>query len=438
MLTKVKKLIFGDMSYEEGKKFGILSCTFFCIIGSYWLLRTIKDAIFDSLVDLSYQPKAKMLSLVVIIPLVLFYTKLVDTFEKHKLFYIICSFYSVLFFVIAYFYKFPLPYSHPLTPYIPGSILGWISYVSIESFGSIVVALFWSFVASTTTTASAKRGYGLIFALGQLGAIGGPTLTTYASVLGLPTLTFMGGIAVGFVPVLMYIFMSAVSPEEMVSDPYVSDKKKKTGLFEGLRLILTRSYIMGILVVSTVYEVINTVIDYQLKALAKQTYGSGEGLAGFVGFAGQLTNVLAFILAIVGTSFFLRRFGVRFCLIAYPVSVGVAILYTYWFPSLYSVLIASMVIKGLSYTLNNPVKEVMYIPTSKDVKFKVKSWIDMFGSRSSKAAGALVSDQFARNIPALMNYGSLISLGIVGGWACVAIMAGTAYNTLMKEQKIVQ
>ena len=47
-------------------------------------------------------------------------------------------------------------------------------------------------------------------------------------------------------------------------------------------------------------------------------------------------------------------------------------------------------LKGLSYALNNPCKEVMYIPTSKDAKFKTKSFIDMFGSRSAKMSGAQI------------------------------------------------
>ncbi len=40
-----------------------------------------------------------------------------------------------------------------------------------------------------------------------------------------------------------------------------------------------------------------------------------------------------------------------------------------------------MCLKALSYSLNNPCKEMLYNPTSTDVKFKAKSWIDIFGQR---------------------------------------------------------
>ena len=60
--------------------------------------------------------------------------------------------------------------------------------------------------------------------------------------------------------------------------------------------------------------------------------------------------------------------------------------------TLLNVFFAVMVLtKGLSYALNNPAKEMMYIPTSKAVKYKAKSWIDLFGGRAAKAAGSSVT-----------------------------------------------
>lgn len=46
-----------------------------------------------------------------------------------------------------------------------------------------------------------------------------------------------------------------------------------------------------------------------------------------------------------------------------------------------------MFLKALSYSLNNPCKEMLYNPTSTDVKFKAKSWIDIFGQRGTYCVG---------------------------------------------------
>ena len=61
-----------------------------------------------------------------------------------------------------------------------------------------------------------------------------------------------------------------------------------------------------------------------------------------------------------------------------------------------------MVIKGMSYALNNPTKEILYQATSTTIKFKCKSWIDTFGQRSAKAGGSIITNAFADSLPSLV------------------------------------
>ena len=57
-----------------------------------------------------------------------------------------------------------------------------------------------------------------------------------------------------------------------------------------------------------------------------------------------------------------------------------------------------MIIKGMSYALLNPTKEILYQMTGDNVKFKCKSWIDTFGQRGSKAGGSIITNQFATSM----------------------------------------
>jgi hypothetical protein len=52
----------------------------------------------------------------------------------------------------------------------------------------------------------------------------------------------------------------------------------------------------------------------------------------------------------------------------------------------------------------------LYQMTSTNIKFKCKSWIDTFGQRSNKAAGSLVTNQFATSMVDLVNYGSFVGV----------------------------
>lgn len=435
MLARIARALWGDLSREDFKRFGMLSLTFLFLIGTYWLMRPLKDALFMKIVGKLYIPYAKMASLLFIIPLILVYSKLVDMFSRDKLFYVICSFYATMFFIIAYFLAHPTMGLANTVPH-KGRILGWVIYLGIESFGSMLPALFWSFVASTTDSSLAKRGYGLIIAGAQIGSIAGPTLATYAEVIGMPQLAIIVGCGIITIPCLIWLFVRSFPLVH--ATPLAGEKKKGTGPIEGLRLLLSKPYLLGILGVATLYEIIGTILDYQMKFAADEAYGSAEKVTQFLGLFGQAANGLALLFALIGTSFVIRRFGLTFSLVTFPVAIACVITYVWWSPSsLWTLFAAMVIIKGLSYALNNPCKEIMYIPTSKDVKYKAKSWIDMFGGRSAKATGSGINALFTE-MADLIFYGSLISLGVVGVWIMIAFYVGKTNEKLTQEGTIIQ
>ncbi len=427
----MRKSLWGDLTTEEYKRFGMLSLTFLFIIGTYWLLRPLKDGVFTKVVGVKYIPYAKWISFCVIPFLIIIYSKLVDMFKRHQLFYIICSFYAILYGSIAFFLMHPT-IGLANTETSPDRIIGWAFYLAVESFGSLVVPLFWSFVNSTSDQHTAKRGYGLIIAGAQFGSIAGPLLAIQAPKIGTANLVAITVLGVLIVPVMIRIF-TTMYPIAAVDN---STSKTGSGFAEGLKLLFSRPYLMGILGVATLYEIIGTITDYQMKYAAASAYATADEVTRFLGFFGSSANYLALIFALIGTSYFIRRYGLTFCLVMFPVAVGSVILYVWAFPSLWTLFGAMVAIKGLSYALNNPCKEIMYIPTSKDVKFKAKGWIDGFGGRSSKAVGAGICG-FLPNMAQLMFFGSLISLGIIGIWIVVALYVGRTNKHLNDTGEII-
>jgi ATP:ADP antiporter, AAA family len=79
-------------------------------------------------------------------------------------------------------------------------------------------------------------------------------------------------------------------------------------------------------------------------------------------------------------------------------------------PTLYVVFAAMMTLKANSYALNNPCKEILYQPTSPSVKYKAKSWIDIFGARGSKALGSVVTNAFSDSATNLIANGTLVGM----------------------------
>jgi AAA family ATP:ADP antiporter len=442
--------LYGDLTYTELRKFSLLGLTFLFIIGSYWLLRPLKDAVFFSIVGgREYQPIAKMLSVGVVALVVLVYSRLVDLLSRERLFYVVCAFFALSFFVLAVMLGHPtIGLANDVAS--PDRLVGWYTYFLIEAYGSITVSMFWSFVTSCTGATSASRGYSLIVGGAQVGSIAGPLLVTNAETLGIVPLFALAGCCTVLIAVLLRVFVVfvGISPPgtALTDDNNNGGKKQDTGFLEGLKLVATVPYIRGVALVSTVYEVIATITDYQMKVLAHESSQDTASLAAFLGAFGMATNGLALVAALLGTSYALRRFGVRWCLLAYPISVAGASLVLFLFASadadtlLYVFFVVMVLTKGLSYALNNPAKEILYIPTSKDIKFKAKSWIDLFGGRLSKAVGSTCTTAL-RDLPSaelMVDAGVGVSLVLVVGWLAAASWVGNAYQRLTEANQVIQ
>jgi len=449
MLPKPLRAIWGDLTGQEVKKFGILSSIFFLVIGIYWMLKTMKNPIFDLHVGFRYQPLAKIASLLFVALTVIFYSKLVDWFKKQTVFYIICSFYGLGFIALAYLLAHPQLLVAHQACFIPGNILGWITYLFIESFGSIMPALFWAFVASNTTTESAKRGYAMIATCTQVGTIFGPLfISNYSARFGLPVFFGISGLLILFIPTIILLYTKVIPGE--YADNSSSSSKGRSGFTEGLRLLVTRPYLMGVFAIATLYEFIGTILDFQKGMLISSNYPSkldgGAAFAWFNGLEGSAIGVVSLFFAMFGTSFFMRKFGLKFSLISFPTVIGLTVTTVF---SMYMLGASSyqlmwvffgavVLIKGLNYALNNPSKEVLYIPTSKDVKYKTKGWIDAFGARLLKTFGAGVNNALSSSLCTLLSVGTFLSLGVIGIWIYAAGYVSSSFDTLQKENKIVE
>lgn len=445
----VHRLYGPQLSLDEFVRTLILAATLFFMIGGYWLLRSLKDPVLTALCGVTAIPKAKMASVGVVLVVVSIYNRLLDTdIPKHKLFYIFGMFYFCLFAVISVLLMDPvlgLPNEQPS----PWRIMGWISYCSIESFGSVMVSLFWSFANSNISLETAKASYGVMVATAQVGSILGPTWLRYAAPKYGPAKCYMAGAFCMLLlqaTMLLYISIYGVQEQQHQqqnpsSDPSSSvnkkPKKEKAGILEGLELFYKYNYVKGIFAISCLFMVGVTIVDYTMKVLAQEYFatefpcqpdmncfdGISPGVHGssqqataaftsFMGFFGQATNLLSFLLSMFGTSAVIRYLGLRTTLLLFPSLILVVVIIVRFNPTLYTTFGAMMALKACSYALNNPTKEILYQPTSPAVRYKAKSWIDIFGARGSKALGSVVTNAFSDSAAHLVANGSLVGMAV--------------------------
>merc|ERR1712086_1195832 len=108
----------------------------------------------------------------------------------------------------------------------------------------------------------------------------------------------------------------------------------------------------------------------------------------------------------------IRRLGLRLTLLLFPSLCLIVIVVVRLKPTLFIVFLAMIILKANSYALNNPTKEILYQPTSNAVRYKAKSWIDIFGARGSKALGSVVTNAFSDSAEHLVANGSIVGMAV--------------------------
>ena len=239
-------------------------------------------------------------------------------------------------------------------------------------------------------------------------------------------------------------------------------KKQAAGILEGLSLFWEFNYVKGIFAISCLFMVEVTIVDYTMKMLAKEYFtdlhpcdatmscwnaddptnhgmapDATAGFATFMGLFGQATNTLSFLLSLLGTSAVIRYLGLRLTLLLFPTLCLAVIVFVRVTPTLYVVFAAMMLLKACSYALNNPTKEMLYQPTSSAVKYKAKSWIDIFGARGSKALGSVVTNAFSDSATNLVANGSLVGMAVASFLIWNARFMGNKFDEYVSTGYIV-
>jgi AAA family ATP:ADP antiporter len=433
------RALWGDLTGEELKKFGLLSFGFFILIGSYWPLKILKDVVFINMVGSKFQPDAKILSLVLFFPLVLLYSKLVDHFAKEKLLYIFVILFGGLGILFAFLFSDPSIGVANLTQ-SKCRVLGWAFYLFVESYISIMVSLYWAFINDVTTPESAKKGYGLLIFGSQLGAVIfiaiGNFLSRDAALYAkrVPIIALLSVITFFLLAVVIFILTRVVNKEELRG--YRGDEsveKSSVGFFEGLKILLSCPYVSGIFGLVFFHEIITALMHYQMIRVVELTYRGyaslpGQGLINkFLFDFTLIMQGISCLFALFGTSYFQRKIGVRGCLVAYPVLLGIGIGLYIFNPTLSFIAGVIVIAKGINYVLNQPAKEILYIPTTRAIKYKAKAWIDMFGLRSAKMSGSVVN----RSVGIASRLTGGVSLVLVVLWIGLSCSIGTRYRKVI-------
>jgi len=204
-------------------------------------------------------------------------------------------------------------------------------------------------------------------------------------------------------------------------------------------LLLTQGYLLGIFLIISIYEIIVTIIDNHFKVTTFAAYATEAGQSGFLSEYAYTTGIVAFLCVLFGINNIQRKLGMLPALLLLPPLVGAAMLMVKFNPENLKVAFWIMVFsKAVNYALNQPTLKQLYIPTSKDTKYKAQAWIETFGSRLSKAGGsAFAGLRPVYGVAPFLTLAALGSMGLIGIWIFIAMYISTKYNKAIKDDTVV-
>lgn len=444
-------------------KFFFLSIAFFFVIGGYTVAKELKDSIFVSIVGRTYVPTAKILAMFVLIPAIFFYSIMVDKVRRYQL----LAFYSAFFGIFGIIFAWML--GHPTiglsnTDSSPYRIFGWIFYFFVEGYSPFVVSVFWAFANSITSPQGAKNNYAYMVSASKLGGMLSAAVAWYVFSLnaacdnGSPFDVFahqivlvMSSCMLLFVPVVIYFLMKKVPGKYLhgyeavyQAEKKQQDKKEETekisvgGMFSGLILLLRYPYVMGIFGMVFFYEVIATILSYLRLGVAQSYSMNISQVSAFLFKLMFIMHLVGFVMSLFGTSNLLKRLGERTCLLLIPLLSGGLLCYLMVETTPLAITSAFILLKAVNYAFAWPIRESLYIPTTKEIKFKAKSWVDAFGSKFAKASGSTFNSITASLGPTMMlPVHSFFFAFMVSLWFLVAFLLGIRFDRAIDRNEVI-
>lgn len=363
-----------DVRPEERKKTLLMFLYFFLIIGVIYILKPVRSSLFLSELGASklryvYIGEGAFLAVIVAI-----YVHLAKSLHKRTLNAVVLGFFAFNLILFWTLFQAKAPY------------LSAFFYVWVASFSITMTTQFWTLANDIFNPIEAKRLFGLIATGGSFGGVFGGLSASYAVnwVQTEDLLLLASMIITACIVISSYLFSFAQNHEiEKKSSPEFSQPPSLKKIFS------CSSYLIYLALLVVFTKMASTIVDNQfMGAVELSVSGKEERTAFFGGFMAWI-NVAAFFLQLIATSFSLRFWGVGISLLFMPLGVGLLSAGTLIYPGLFLSKFLKLYDGSVSYSIQLASKEILFLPLSSSLRYRVKPMIDMLGFRMAKSLGGL-------------------------------------------------
>ncbi len=289
-----------------------------------------------------------------------------------------------------------------------GLRVGIVFFLWLGIFNVMVIAQFWAFAADVFSEEQGKRLFPLIGVGSSLGAwLGSIRAGQLVERAGAPRL-LVGGAATLVVCALLARVIDRVAQRNTPKTTAIAPEPLAKGK-TGFGMVLEDKYLLLIAALVLFLNVVNTSGEYlfgrYVVDAANATFGTGAENAGarqqFIGqtyssFFGYV-NLVGFLLQMFVVSRIFRFLGVARALLIHPIVALVGYVGMLRAPSFDFIRVLKIADNSLDYSLGNTTKQALWLPTSREAKYKAKQAVDAFCQRAGDVlqAGVVYTGELA-------------------------------------------
>ena len=390
----------------------ILAANVFLLLGAYYILKTVREPlILDQPNGALIKSRATGFQAILFLIVVPLYSLIASRFNRMKLIG------AVTLFFIANLAMFHAAGSAGLAVGIPFFL--WVGI-----FNMLVVAQFWAFANDIYSEEEGRRLFPIVGVGASLGAWVGSTVVGRLSKQMDPfELMLLAAAVLGVCLALTYWVHTRESHRAGHAKAAVETMDKRGGF----QLVMGNRYLRLIAALVLLFTCVNSVGEYMVgrfvaeQAAAIPAETRKQFIAGFYGDYYSWVNLVGFLLQTFVVSRLFQWIGVGGALFVLPLIATGGYAMLAFMPVLGVVRVAKILENATDYSLNNTVRHALFLPTSREAKYKGKAATDTFFVRAGDLLQTGVVDIGTRFLALGVSGFAVLNLGLVSMWVALAV-----------------
>jgi len=369
---------FADVRGGEGTGVLLMTVNVFLLLFAYYLLKTVREALIlteGGAYIKAYSSAGQAALLMLIVPIYGYVGSKVNRIWLVAGLGLFFALNLVLFYIFG----------------VAGAKEGVVFYIWVGIFNVFIISQFWAFANDIYTEPQGKRLFAMIGVGASLGAwLGAQAASELVKRLNLnPYQLQLIAAAILVVCVGIMVTVNRIQTKESIPE-MAALADQKLGDEGGFSLVFKSRYLTWIAVLTVLLNIVNSsgefllgsVVSAEAKTLFPTDIAAQKQYVGaFYGsfFAG--VNLLGFLLQTFAVSRIFQYIGVRGALYVLPVIALVSYSVLAFVPLLAVVRVAKTVENATDYSIQNTLRQALFLPTSREAKYKAKAAIDTFFMR---------------------------------------------------------